>query len=359
MRVLFVSANAVNTGSAYEHRLDRLAGALASRGVETAKLHLDLRSRVLGSGGLGHLSAAWSRVPWDDWDWFHVGGAIVPGMLSLQRRRGARIIFDAHGLVHAEKALDPARPWHHRLRVPILWAAAVLSARRAHLCVTMSQGMRKRLIAWRGSARGVGLVRNGVDADEFSPGPPRLDPAAPFHVAYAGGTQPWQAVDLFVDVAARLGRRDDLRFSLIGLRAEDAPLRERCARRAPHVDLVDRMDRARLIETLHGCDLLVLPRRDHPATRVALPTKFAEYLALARPVLVNDVDETRDFVQQERCGFVAPPEVEAMAAAVLRAASTPRTELVAMGLRGRAFVERELCWPVIGERYRALLRESA
>jgi glycosyltransferase involved in cell wall biosynthesis len=40
---------------------------------------------------------------------------------------------------------------------------------------------------------------------------------------------------------------------------------------------------------------------------MAFPTKFAEYVATGRPVIVTNVDETANFVQKFDCGFVCQP----------------------------------------------------
>lgn len=355
VRVLMVSAYAVNSGDAYEHRLDSLGAALAKAGARTDKLQLNLQSRILGGGGVGQLSALWTRLPWRDWDWLHIGGAIVPAMASLRRPPGgARVIFDAHGLVHAEKAMEHPRGTA-KLRIPMLYGISVLAARRADLCVTMSGPMLAHLARWRGTRDGLAIVRNGVDTDLFSPGSTSERSDRPFTVVYAGAFQHWQAVDLLIDAARRI---DDprVRFRFVGFTtADDAVRRTLEATMPPGTELLDRMPRDRLVALLREADLLALPRRFHPATHAALPTKFAEYVALGKPVLVNRVDETAEIVEARQCGFVAEPDPEDMARAIRRAVATPPAALAAMGERGRAFVESELTWAGIGARYLDLL----
>jgi glycosyltransferase involved in cell wall biosynthesis len=100
---------------------------------------------------------------------------------------------------------------------------------------------------------------------------------------------------------------------------------------------------------------MTIPRRPHLACRVALPTKFAEYLAIGKPVLVNTVDETEQIVREHGCGFVAAPDPADMTRAIREALATPHERLVDMGRCGRAYVERELNWSVIGRRYKEFM----
>ena len=52
-------------------------------------------------------------------------------------------------------------------------------------------------------------------------------------------------------------------------------------------------------------------------------TKFAEYAALGRPILVTDVDETANFVRNYRCGFVSDPHPANLAKTLSEASACP------------------------------------
>ena len=80
--------------------------------------------------------------------------------------------------------------------------------------------------------------------------------------------------------------------------------------------------------------MLAIPRQAHPALRVALPTKFAEYLALGKPVIVSDVDETADLIRLHQCGLVAEPNVESWTTTLEHAAQLSTIERGDMGVRG-------------------------
>jgi glycosyltransferase involved in cell wall biosynthesis len=88
---------------------------------------------------------------------------------------------------------------------------------------------------------------------------------------------------------------------------------------------------------------------------VAMPTKFAEYIALGKPVLVTDVDETARFVRRHDCGLVCEPSASGLAGAIAQAREMSREELSAMGRRGRRLAESTFSWEVICQKYHDFL----
>jgi glycosyltransferase involved in cell wall biosynthesis len=76
---------------------------------------------------------------------------------------------------------------------------------------------------------------------------------------------------------------------------------------------------------------------------------------MGRPIMVNDVDETADFVRQYGCGFVSSPQPEAMAKTMLRAARTPAAVLAQMGAAARKMAEEHFSWQKIGDDYHKVI----
>ncbi len=193
------------------------------------------------------------------------------------------------------------------------------------------------------------LVRNGVDLNVFRPLPTRSD--ASFIVGYAGGFVGWQGVDNLVNAVDRSSNKR-IRLHLIGIGPQDQSLADKIKRQlGDRVKLFNRMDQEKLVRTLAETDVLTIPRRAHPALRVALPTKFAEYLALGKPVIVSDVDETADLIRLHRCGLVAEPNVESWTTTLDNASELSGNERANMGARGRNLAESEFSWERIGEHY--------
>jgi glycosyltransferase involved in cell wall biosynthesis len=219
--------------------------------------------------------------------------------------------------------------------------------------ITVSSYHAKKLIQDGLPPERVSIIRNGVDLDLFTYEPMREWPE--FIFAYAGEFQSYQGMDNLIAAFERVpGPR--LRLLVVGFTPEYADLKERFAERlGPRVTLVDRTDRKTLVSLLRRAAILVIPGIDHPGRRNVFPTKFAEYAALGRPVLVTDVDDTAVFVKEYGCGFVSGCSPELIAAAMETAAGSPLEELVRMGQAARAMAEEHFSWERIGDQYADLV----
>ncbi|MDB4368452.1 glycosyltransferase, partial [Mariniblastus sp.] len=201
----------------------------------------------------------------------------------------------------------------------------------------------------KGSLNNSALIRNGVDLNVFRPLPSSNH--SKFIVGYAGGFVGWQGVDNLVKAVSQTSNRN-IELHLIGLQASDRELASKFkSQLGDRLQLFDRMSQDDLVKTLANADVLAIPRQAHPALRVALPTKFAEYLAIGKPVIVSNVDETADLIHQYDCGLVAEPSIESWTTTLDNAAQLSLTEKTDMGARGRELAESEFAWNRIGENY--------
>ena len=50
---------------------------------------------------------------------------------------------------------------------------------------------------------------------------------------------------------------------------------------------IPKIPRAQIPDYYSACDVLVLPRPSHPATEIAAPTKFAEYIKFKEDSCIN------------------------------------------------------------------------
>ena len=102
----------------------------------------------------------------------------------------------------------------------------------------------------------------------------------------------------------------------------------------------------------------------HAAISV-LPTSYGEGVPLAlleaaacgRPVIASDTPGCREIVRHRETGLLVPPhDIDALADAVAALAADP-TRRHAMGMAGRALVERDFAAPLIAEQTLALYRD--
>jgi glycosyltransferase involved in cell wall biosynthesis len=152
---------------------------------------------------------------------------------------------------------------------------------------------------------------------------------------------------------------DHLHFHVIGFAEGDQALKsDFAARLGKHATLENRVRIEELPERLAQADVLLIPRTRHPAMHGGLPSKFAEYLAMGRPLIVTNVDETAKFVSEHQCGLVCEPNVDSMSAAIRQAAAWSAEERQTMGQNARKLAETVFDWKVIALDYLKALQAT-
>ena len=356
IRGLFISIHPRDDRSAYTHRLVKLAQCLEERGMGHDFLCME-DTPFLRKSSTASLFLLRHYGKLRRYDFIHCGDAEAGQALFLSRHLvKAPIILDIHGDVIAQSVLaEEVRTSGKRsVASPLVRLFYWMAVRSADHFLTVSSLQTKELIEQGIAEDRITLVRNGVDLDLFRDTPvPR---EVPVRFAYAGGFQTWQGIDYLIEAFAQMDH-SSARLLMVGFQAQDGSLkRELIDRFGPSVELIDKVDQERLIDILRSATVLVIPRKAHRAIRHAFPTKFAEYAALGRPILVNDVDETAEFVKKYECGFVAEPSPEGMARAMTQAAATPAETLQEMGNRARRMAEECFSWNRIGDVYADAVR---
>jgi glycosyltransferase involved in cell wall biosynthesis len=352
---LVISAAGSDDGSAYTHRLRELA-----KGLQRCSIHCDFFF-MPEHPPLHKMTTASLFLPFylrtlQKYDFIHSGDEEATQAMLLCRPliRGL-IVWDVHGDVAAQAALRNATTpsagnRRNLLRVRLFARMARLAAHHA-LCVSNLQ--RNALVESGFPAHRVSVVRNGVNLDLFQQLPQPLRPR--FTFAYVGEFQVWQGIPNLLEAFARLTRHD-ARLMVVGFRDSDQALkhvfREKFGSR---VELLDRTDRQSLRALVQDVAIFVIPRVRHDAIRHAFPTKFGEYAALGRPIIVTDVDETADFVRKYRCGWVAEPSGAGLAETMEIAAGCSHDALAEMGARARVMAEENFSWEKIGLEYGQLI----
>ena len=359
IKVLFVGVQSrtQDAGPGY-HRENRLVEILRSLGVCVDMMDVGHNGWFF-RGATRQFRFAWRSMPWDEYDYFHVPSAIVANILACRRRHGAKIIYDCQGLRFAEIQLKNLVGLN-KCRVPVMRALERNAAKKCTLCITVSKPLKQWLAEVRGTEKGIEIIRNVVDAEKFTPlSDVQIDRDDIFRVGYAGKFQNWQAVDLLIDAAKELKDNKKIRWRIIGFQKDDQDLKRHfAAEMPPTTELIDLCDRSTLVSLLQECHLLTVPRKSYLACQVALPTKFAEYLAMAKPVLVNTVDETDEIVRENQCGFVAESNGCAIAKAIACAAKIPAEKFRSMGQAGRKYVLANMSLDVVGQRYKEIMEAN-
>ncbi len=358
MRVLFLSHNRSDSDDAYNYRLRSLSSVLEAEGIESSVAYLG--DPPLGRPTFLHPLKI-SRVPGiDQARILHAGSAAVAFSCAfLRKRSGRKIVFDMHGDTIAEAKLvvrggfAPA----NRFRVFQERVKEKIGLGASDRVIVVSDPLRDHVVRLGLPPERIGVFRNGVDLERFAeagPPPERPEPL----VVYAGRFEAWQGWESLKVLASRAGQ--GFRLRVIGFSERDRPLRENLAALSSgRVELIGRLPQKELAAHLSDADLLLIPRESNGATEVAMPTKFGEYLALGRPVLLTRVGEPAALVERERCGFVTGTGADEILDGIRRFAALSADERSAMGTRARALAERMFDWKKIGAAYAVFLAELA
>jgi glycosyltransferase involved in cell wall biosynthesis len=222
-----------------------------------------------------------------------------------------------------------------------------------------SQGLKQRILGRKPCIRDeyVEVILNGVDLDSFGSKGQIMNNTCEvgFTVAYAGSYAKYQGIENLVK-AAEILARDDVHFKFMGFREGDLMIKHDIeSRLKERVTCLDWLPKDELFSELRKSSILISPSASDTG-RAIFPTKFAEFLALAKPVIVTRIDETSSIVERFDCGFVCEPTAESIAKTILKAKETPRKVLLLKGYNGRRFVEAELDINSICGKYLQFLR---
>jgi colanic acid biosynthesis glycosyl transferase WcaI len=219
--------------------------------------------------------------------------------------------------------------------------------RKAARVVAVTEGIRGRLIERGLPEQKIALIANGANTEHF-----RFDPRAReevrrklglpdrFVAMYAGIQGIAQGLETVLEAAARLKEDERIRFVFVGEGPRKSALETRAREMGlRNVRFMPEVASAEMPGYLSAADCSIVPLRDEPLFRSALPSKMFEAWACARPVVLSVGGEAASVLEEAGGGLACPPEdSEALAGAIQRLAGNP-AEAAEMGRSGRALVE--------------------
>jgi len=205
-------------------------------------------------------------------------------------------------------------------------------------------------------------IYNGVDAERFVPPPGGAGPiagapfAAPAHwlVGTVGRMQTVKHQTLLARAFVRaLELAPELRGRARLVMVGEGPLRAQSQVILAAAGAADLAwlpgERADVADVMRGLDCFVLPSLAEGVSNTIL-----EAMASGLPVVATAVGGNAELVAQGRTGEIVPPDdVDAMAQALVRVATDPE-RAAAMGLAGRAEIERRFSLQAMVAAYQAL-----
>ena len=218
--------------------------------------------------------------------------------------------------------------------------------RRAARVVAVTRGIRSRLMERGLPPSKLAFIPNGANTDHF-----RYDEQGrqavraelrlqdKFVVMYAGIHGIAQGLETLLQAAQRLSDTPQIQFVFVGegpRKAEIMQLSEILT--LPNVRFLPEVPSSRMPAYLSAADCTIVPLRDEPVFRGALPSKMFEAWACARPTILSVSGEAEEVLNEAGAGLATHPEdPTGMAQAILYLHAHPE-EAHQMGERGRAYV---------------------
>lgn len=112
-----------------------------------------------------------------------------------------------------------------------------------------------------------------------------------------------------------------------------------------------------LVRYLACADLCILPLKDSLLNRGRWPQKVNDYLAAARPAVINDVGDVAEFFREAEVGFLARHDAEDFSDKIC-ALLKDRERRETLGKNGRRLMEEKYDWKIIGKRINRVVEEA-
>jgi glycosyltransferase involved in cell wall biosynthesis len=218
---------------------------------------------------------------------------------------------------------------------------------RASTIVAQSEGIGRMLIARGAPQARVVTIRNWADSETLQSGRPAPLVPGRFVVVYGGNIGRAQGLETVLEAAARLrDRRSDVLIRLYGDGVEAARLNAYARQLGlDNLEIHDRIGKAEINAVFARADALLVHLADHPLFTITLPSKIQAYLASGRPIAAGLAGEAARLLTESDGALVVPPgDPTALCEALAALADTPSEALLQMGLKGRAYYERNLAF---------------
>jgi colanic acid biosynthesis glycosyl transferase WcaI len=318
------------------------------------------------------------------WVWFHLVSTIAALLIA---RRPAAILAPSPPLTVGVSAwafgLARSTPFVYNVQeiypdiainlgalrnataIRAMYALERFVYRRARAITVIAPRMRERLIDKGVPPDKVRVIPNFVDLEDLSPRPKDNPFSREFGVhdkfvmSYAGNLGPAQGLECFVDAAALLRDRPDVRLLLIGDGMLAEPLRSRAATlNLRNLVVIPHQPYSRVPDIYGASDLCVVAQAIATGSD-AIPSKVYRIMACDRPI-VAATDAQSDLAQlvtTAGAGIVVAPESADVLAAAVRSALADPESWRARAAAGRRHVAEHYTRSAVSRQYDALLGE--
>lgn len=294
---------------------------------------------------------------------FYSAGA---GAAVAARRAGLPFVYEMRGL--GDLMVTANRPQLHGTqgwRYLVEMETAVCLA--ADGVLTLTGALREEMIRRGVPAERIGVLPNGVHADQFAPLERDTELAAELGVTdkvvlgYAGTLVEYEGLDLLLGALARMRRRSDVALVIVGDGPAEAALRTLSSSLGldDQVTFVGRVPHTQVPRYLSLTDIAPFPRLPLDVCRLISPMKPFESMAMGRAVVSSDVAALAEIVDDGRTGRTFTAGDAGALADVLDELVDDAAQRDRLGAAAREWVRVERDWSVLAagadRAYRAVL----
>lgn len=250
---------------------------------------------------------------------------VVFAALGL-KRRGVAVLLDIHDLMPELYSSKFGLSERHPIAGLLRWQER-RAARFADRCLAVHRRHRQLLADRSGAGVRIDVIHNLPDPRWF-PRTAYADTAAEeMRIVYHGTIAHRHGIEIAVEAMQRIHSDfPSARLEVYGDGDAAASVAARIEARGASAYIRFRpafVPLERLVPSLQGASIGVVPLLGDAFTNYMLPTKMLEYVAMGVPVICSDLLSVRDYFSDEQARFVKPGDVEDLAVALRQLLSDP------------------------------------
>jgi len=303
-------------------------------------------------------------------DILHAHSPALNGIAALRvaRRRRIPVVYEVRAFWE-DGAVDHGTTREGSLRYRLGRQLETQVLKRATAITTISEGLRRDIVARGIPADRVTVIPNAVDVDRFTttcPGDPdlrrRLDVEGKQVLGFIGSYYGYEGLDLLLKALPLiLAGAPDVRVLLVGGGPQEHRLQQQAARLGllDYVRFVGRVPHDRVQDYYRLVDILIYPRLSVRLTELVTPLKPLEAMAQGNLLVASDVGGHRELIRHGDTGILfRAGDVHDLADAAL-VLLRGRDRWPTLRAAARSFVERERSWSAVVQRYRPIYERLA
>lgn len=215
--------------------------------------------------------------------------------------------------------------------------------KKADRCITVSEGMKRRIVEEGVEEGRLTVIPNGVDIGLYLP---KKGVEEEGKIVAIGRIEPEKGFDVLIRAVNLVLQERDCTTYIIGAGSMEGELK-RLARRLSvenQVIFTGRLPPEEVVKHLQSASIFALPSRKESFGMV-----YIEAMACGRPVIGTKTIGPEEVINDE-CGFLVPvDDVQALADKISFLLGDKK-QRKKMGSAGRKIVEREYSWDIVGRR---------